>query len=193
MNRFFRDIKNILIVVLLFLALYKFFIQSPPDPIIIESKITKWDTIKVDSIVYQPKWKTRWRTNWDTVDVNVDTSAILDDYFAKYYYSDTLGLDTLGTIVVEDTITENKIHSRVVHPNILQRTITVDRTEILNPNEFYLGGGVGSNYLGLEALYRSNKGLSYGLGVGLDNQLNTTFSGRVLWKLETKKFLWLNL
>ena len=58
MNRFFRDIKNILIVVLLFLALYKFFIQSPPDPIIIENKITEWDTIKVDSIVYQPKWKT---------------------------------------------------------------------------------------------------------------------------------------
>jgi hypothetical protein len=192
MNRFFRDIKNILIVVLLCLALYKFFIQSPPDPIIIENKITEWDTVKVDSIVYQPKWKTRWRTKWDTVDANVDTSAILDDYFSKYYYSDTLSLDTLGTIVVEDTITENKIHSRVVHPNILQRTITIDRTEILNPNEFYLGGGVGSNYLGLEALYRSNKGLSYGLGVGLDNQLNTTFSGRVLWKIETKKFLWLN-
>ena len=192
MNRFFRDIKNILIVVLLFLALYKFFIESPPDPIIIENKITEWDTIKVDSIVYQPKWKTRWKTKWDTVDVNIDTSAILDDYFAKYHYSDTLSLDTLGTIVVEDTITENKIHSRIVHPNILQRTITIDRTEILNPNEFYLGGGVGSNYLGLETLYRSNKGLSYGLGVGLDNQLNTTFSGRVLWKIETKKFLWLN-
>jgi hypothetical protein len=193
MDKLSENIKNILIMILCILAFYKFFIEAEPKPIVIETKTVKWDTVKVDSIVYVPKWNDRWNTKWDTVHRDIDTAAILADYFSIYYYSDTIDLDTNGNVVVNDTITQNKIKRRLVIPTIYHKTITNDIVKIINPNEFYLGGGMGTNYLGLEGLYRSNKGISYGIGIGIDNQLNPNISARVLWKLNSKKMLWENL
>ena len=127
----------------------------------------KIDTVVVEKEVTVTEYVPTTIIKRDTVRVqipaDVDTTAILDDYFATYTVVDTLKLDydfpdqitdetgnqppsTLGFGILRDEISQNKIKSRNVKwtfqvPTVYNTTIVKE----LPKNEFYLGGGIGYN------------------------------------------------
>lgn len=58
------------------------------------------------------------------IPVNVDTLAILRDYYTTRVYFDTLKVEDLGYVAVVDTISQNKIVGRTFQANLLEKTIT---------------------------------------------------------------------
>jgi hypothetical protein len=118
--------KNIFIVVLLFIIflMTKSAISLKDiQPVVIE----KVDTLRQDTTIY--KWKkgkdiVHDTTIYDTTIsfVNVDTNAILKDFFAKNIFKDTLSLPE-GIVAINDTISENKIYGRGYDAKITQKTI----------------------------------------------------------------------
>jgi len=192
---FFKDIKTLLIVVLVAIILLMRACSGKEgkgiaknEPITITQTVTKWDTVTIDSLVYIPKWKTKIETIHDTVPANIDTLDILKDYYTKYFYTDTLDLDSLGSIVINDTISRNSILFREIQPNIFIPTTTVTNTVFINNREFYVGFGLKGrtdqiNYLGGELLYRTKNKQVYGAGVGLNQDFQPILGFSMYWKL----------
>jgi len=190
LKKVFGNIQTLLIVVLVIVILMKSCGEETTDPQIITKTKTEYISVEKKVLQYVPKWKTRIKTkiNIDTFLTKVDTSAILNDYYSKYYYEDTLSLDTLGYVLVKDTISKNKITSRNVNYKLLIPKITIEKTIILNKREFYTGFGVTGNldqlnYIGVEGLYRTKKKQAFGLGIGVNQNLIPVVSGRMYWKL----------
>jgi len=158
------------------------------EPTIITETITKWDTLKIDSLVYIPKWRTKITTIHDTIPADIDTLSILKDYYAKYFYTDTLSLDSLGNIVINDTISRNSILFREIQPNVLIPTTTVTNTVYINNREFYVGVGLKGrtdqiNYLGGELLYKTKNKQVYGVGIGVNQDFQPVLGFSIYWKL----------
>jgi len=159
-----------------------------PEPKIITETVTKWDTVSITKTEYIPKWKTRIETIHDTIPSSIDTVAILKDYYAKYFYTDTIQIDTLGSIVINDTITRNLIAMRDVQSNIFIPTTTITNTVYLNRREFY--GGISLtgqptqlDFINGELLYKGKKRNAYGIGVGINNELVPIYTFKVFWKI----------
>jgi len=192
LKKVFGSIQTLLIVVLIIIILLMRNCSgnSNPKPKPREIVKTTIEYIPVDKEipVYIPKWKEKIITDIDTFLVNVDTNAILSDYYAKYYFVDTLSLDTLGYVLVEDTVTQNKITSRKVNYKVNIPKITIEKTIYVNEREFYYGLGLAGNpkqlnYLGAEMLYRTKKKQAYGLGVGVNQNFQPVITGRIFWKI----------
>ena len=186
----FKNIQTLLIVVLVVLLFLQRSCSSTPipEPKVITETVTKWDTLKIDSLVYVPKWKTRIETIHDTIPSSIDTVAILKDYYAKYFYSDTIQLDTLGSVVINDTVTRNLISFRDVQSNIFIPTTTITNTVYLYKREFFGGVSVGSTNQAVqningELLYVDKKRNAYGFGIGLNPDFQPIFTGRMYWKI----------
>jgi hypothetical protein len=142
----------------------------------------KWDTIKTEVPKYIPKWSTRTEIDIDTFTTPIDTLAILTDYYAIYNYSDTVGTDSVQ-IVINDTISTNKITSRSVKYNIMYPTITITKTTTINKPQLFYGISVGTKSIGPEVLYKSKKNHTYGLGVGINDNLQPNFAFRMYWSI----------
>ena len=194
MKDFFKNIQNVLIVVLVIIILFTRACsgnknnQTIPDPITITKTVTKWDTLKIDSLVYVPKWRTKVNTVHDTILADVDTAEILKDYYSTYVYTDTLSLDSLGSIVINDTISKNSILFRDVQPNIFIPTTTITNTIYLNKREFFGGVSVGSTPTAIqnlngELLFVNKKRQAYGIGVGINNTFMPIYTLRMYWKI----------
>ena len=191
MKDFFKNIQNLLIVVLVvIILLMRGCSRNKPisEPKIITETIVKWDTLKIDSLVYVPKWRTKVTTIHDTVLANVDTAFILNDYYFTYAYTDTLSLDSLGSIVINDTISRNSILFRNVQPNILIPTITITNTSYLYQREFFGGVSLGVSPTAIqningEILFVNKKRQAYGFGIGLNNEFAPIYTGRLYWKI----------
>jgi predicted small secreted protein len=204
MKLFFNNIQNIIIVVLIIIIILQQQCSGPstglnlfnknlkqPTPIegtVITKIETKWDTIKIDSLVYIPKWRTHIITKYDTIPTNIDTLSILKDYYTKYFYTDTLDLDTLGNIVINDTISQNLITSRKIISNIYIPTTTIERDSLISKHEFYYGFGLAGNqtqfsYIGGELLWRSKQKKVIGAGLGINQNLQPIISFRMMWKI----------
>jgi hypothetical protein len=158
------------------------------EPKIITETIVKWDTLKIDSLVYVPKWRTKVTTIHDTVLANVDTAFILNDYYSTYAYTDTLSLDSLGSIIINDTISKNSILFRDVQPNIFIPTITVTNTSYIHQREFFGGVSLGVSPTAIqningEILFVNKKRQAYGFGIGLNNEFSPIYTGRLYWKI----------
>jgi len=190
----FKDIKTLLIVVLVAIILLMRACSGGKngtdiaEPTIITETVTKWDTLKIDSLVYVPKWKTRIETVHDTIPADIDTLSILKDYYAKYFYTDTLSLDSLGSIVINDTVSRNSIIFREIQPNVLIPTTTVTNTVFINKREFYVGFGLKGrtdqiNYLGGELLYKTKNKQVYGVGIGVNQDFQPVLGFSMHWKL----------
>jgi hypothetical protein len=112
--------------------------------------------IKTDSIIIR-----------DTVFKDVDTTAILKNYFALYYY-DRVWEDSLLKVQIKDVITENKpIDNTFTYQIKRPQTVikNIDNT-ITYTKGIYLGGGFNLNnakYSNLEVLYMYRRGYT-GLG-----------------------------
>ena len=130
----------------------------------------------------------------DTFTTPIDTLSVLKDYYAKYFYTDTIKIDTIGYVTINDTITRNLISFRDVQSNIFIPTTTITNTVYLNRREFFGGISVGGmlnpvqnespiNYISGELLYINKKRNVYGFGLGVDADFLPILSGRMYWKL----------
>jgi hypothetical protein len=123
---------------------------------IIEQFKSAWQKPKPDTIIRQgkaPESVTIYQDGPPTfVMKEVDTAAILQDYFAKVYYRDTMQTQ-YGTFTVEDTISENRIKARRWATNFTIPTITKTVTQVVMPrNQLYAGfsGLFGQTSIGAE-------------------------------------------
>ena len=193
---YFKNIQTLLIVVLAVLLLLQRGCSSTPpvEPTVITEVVTKWDTVKVKKTEYVPKIVEKVVVEIDTFSTPIDTVSVLKDYYAKYFYTDTIQLDTLGSIIVNDTITRNLISFRDVQSDIFIPTTTITNTVYLNRREFYGGISVGGmvnpvqnespiNYISGELMYVNKKRNVYGFGLGVDNEFLPIISGRLYWKI----------
>ena len=137
------------------------------------------------------------------VPVNVDTNAILKEYYTKVLYKDVLVLpDSLGTVAVTDTISQNKILGRTFNANVKQRTIkeTTIVKELPKNKLFYgIEGGFNKadvvSHIGMGILLNTKKDKIYNLGIGVANRvvdgtnggLTPYINGGVYWKIRLKK------
>ncbi len=81
-------------------------------------------------------------TRIDTFIANVDTTAILSEYFAKKRYKDTILFDG-AKVSIEELVSENKIQWRNVRLDMDQKEITIERNFYEVPrNKVYLGSSV---------------------------------------------------
>ena len=198
MKKFVGNIQTLVILVLVILVLLK--TCGSGDEITTEKVVTKvevrYDTLKVEKKVFVPKIKTVVRTNTitDTVVLKsrIDTLAILKDYYNKYVYQDTLKLDSLGYVVIMDTISQNKIFSRRFDSQILIPTTTITNDIYLNQSKFFGGVSIGGNksqinFLSGDLLYKSKKDNVYGVGLGVNQNLEPIVIGRVYWRIQFGK------
>lgn len=198
MKKFVGNIQTLVILVLVILVLLK--TCGSGDEITTEKVVTKvevrYDTLEVEKKVFVPKIKTVVRTNTitDTVVLKsrIDTLAILKDYYNKYVYQDTLKLDSLGYVVIMDTISQNKIFSRRFDSQILIPTTTITNDIYLNQSKFFGGVSIGGNksqinFLSGDLLYKSKKDNVYGVGLGVNQNLEPIVIGRVYWRIQFGK------
>jgi hypothetical protein len=138
-----------------------------------------------------------------TIPAIVDTQALLQDYFAKNVYKDTLQLpDSLGTVSLIDTITQNKILGRTFNASVKQRIVkeTTFVKELPKTKLFYgFEGGFNKadvvSHLGFGVLVNTKKDKMFHLGLGVANRttdgtsgaLSPYIGGGVYWKLKLKK------
>ena len=190
MKDYFKNIQTLLIVVLVVLLFLQRSCSSTPvpEPKVITETVTKWDTVSISKTEYIPKWKTRIETIHDTIPSSIDTIAILKDYYAKYFYTDTIQIDTLGSIVINDTITRNLISMRDVQSNIFIPTTTITNTVYLYKREFFGGISVGTTNQAVqningELLYINKKRDAYGFGIGLNPDFQPVYTVRMYWKI----------
>ena len=196
MKAYFKNIQTLLVVVLAALLFFQRGCSSTPpvEPKVITEVVTKWDTVKVEQTEYVPQIIEKVVINIDTFTTPIDTVSVLKDYYAKYFYTDTIQLDTLGSIIVNDTITRNLISFRDVQSNIFIPTTTITNTTYLYKREFFGGISVGGminpvqnespiNYISGELMYVNKKRNVYGFGLGVDNNFLPIISGRLYWKI----------
>lgn len=190
MRNYFKNIQTLLVVVLaVLLFLQRGCSSTPPvEPKVITEVVTKWDTVKVEKTEYIPKVVEKVVVNIDTFSAPIDTTAVLKDYYAKYFYTDTIQLDTLGSIIVNDTITRNLISFRDVQSDIFIPTTTITNTVYLYKREFFGGVSVGATNQAVqningELLYVNKKRQAYGFGVGLNPQFQPVYTVRMYWKI----------
>ena len=192
----FKNIQTLLVVVLAaLLFLQRGCSSTPPvEPKVITEVVTKWDTVKIEQTEYVPQIIEKVVVNIDTFSTPIDTVSVLKDYYAKYFYTDTIQLDTLGSIIVNDTITRNLISFRDVQSDIFIPTTTITNTVYLYKREFYGGVSVGGminpvqnespiNYISGELMYVNKKRNVYGFGLGVDKDFLPIVSGRLYWKI----------
>jgi hypothetical protein len=142
---------------------------------IIDQFRSTWQKPKPDTIILpgkKPKPEIIYQDGPPTFVMNdVDTAAILQDYFAKVYYSDSLQTE-YGTVTVEDTITENRIQVRRWATNFKIPTITKTITQSVKPrNQLYAGfsGLFGQTNIGAEInlSFKNKRDQVYEIGTGL--------------------------
>lgn len=190
MKKYIGSIQSLLIIVLAAVLLYQSQCSRKPDvePEVIVTIETKWDTVSVTQTEYVPKWRTRVVTEHDTIPQDIDTMSILKDYYSKFHYVDTLTLDTLGYLVLNDTISKNSIMSRSFISSVSVPTTTITKEIYLKKREFYWGMGLSGdksqlNYLGGEFMYKNKQRNMFGVGMGVNQDLQPVVSGRMYWKI----------
>jgi hypothetical protein len=186
----FKNTKNILILVLvLIIILMRTCSTTPPTkPITTTKTIIEYIPVTNTVVEYIPRWKEKIVIQIDSFKEPIDTIEILNDYYSKYYYIDTLKVDTFGFILVKDTVSQNKISSRNIEYNINIPKITIENTKFINEREFYIGPGVQGNirqldYIGGELYLKTKTSHIYGVGIGVNNNLQPVFRGGMYWRI----------
>lgn len=183
----------VIIILVIIILMQKCGDKNIDSPTIVIKSDTTYIT-KIDSVkTYVPKWKTKIEHDFihDTI-TKIDTTYILGDYFSTYVYNDTIYLNSDSLVLnINDSITKNKIKSRKIKYKYIYPIISTTITTIQNEREFYYGLGIsgdkeGLNNFGPEFLFRTKKGSAYGLGVGVNGQLNVTLGFKAYWKIGKK-------
>lgn len=150
-----------------------------------KSKYVKGDDIYHEVIVEREK----------IVEVHdkIDTNKILQQYFQKIVYKDTLFIDSLGYVSVIDTISRNKIIGREWNSMLKEKTIRdVIIVKDQPKNKLYLGINTfinrnnGLNTLTSGLLLETKKEKIYQINAGLTNNngIRPIFGFGFYWKLK---------
>lgn len=197
-NTLKKILPYFLIGVLVLVIIYQegcFGKKKKGDIINIDGK--KYEIIKheIDTF-YETKTQTVYKKGKDIVHevevvkeipANVDTGAILKDYYAKVFYKDTIKLkDTLGFIVLNDTISRNRIQNRKFYSSINIPTIKekIYLKEI--SNSWYLGPSVSLgrvSSIGGDIHLKAKNDFLFGLGLGINSNVSPYLRGSVSWKI----------
>lgn len=202
------DFKTLLIATLIIvILLLRMCTPKPPTEPgdIIKVDGEKYEVIKrIRDTQYIPQIKTVYKPGekiyvetpiYIDVPVDVDTNAIIKDYYSKRVYKDTIKLqDSLGFVSITDTIQENKLKGRLFYSNI-NKILVKDSIIVkqLPKNQLYFGGVVGAdrvgviNFFGPNFIYKTKSDKMYSLGVGLNNNQSITIQGGLYWKIKLKK------
>jgi hypothetical protein len=213
-----KNLKNITIIVLIGLIVVSQFRSCTPDwpwnktsPDTIKVKSdTTYIKVKEEVQTYVPKWRTKIKIKTDTVKIerfkNVDTIAIITDYYSAYRYSDTIRLsyvDSLGkryyfgNAVLIDTISQNKITGKGILWNykipIITRTITIQTPP---RRQLYVGAGTAFNRTNFVdnvsggLIYKTKQDKIYQFSLGLGNRggaISPFLGAGIYWKIKLKK------
>lgn len=157
------------------------------DYVVVNRKIDTFIQVKKE-IVYRDGKKIPYAVEViREVPANVDTPAILKDYYSRFFYRDTFKLkDSLGYFVINDTVTKNKIASRKIESSLKIPTIKeiVYLKELTN--DFYVGPSLqigNSISLGADAHLKTKKEMLFGFGVGVNSNVSPYVRGSVSWKI----------
>ena len=87
MKDLFKNIQTLLVVVLAALLLYQKGCSSTPpvEPEVITEVVTRWDTLKVATKEYVPKYIRKTVVEIDTFQVPIDTISILRRLLRKIF------------------------------------------------------------------------------------------------------------
>lgn len=128
--------------------------------------------------------------SWQYRDREVDTMAILKDYFSKVYYIDTLMNDTNAFIAVIDTISENRIKGRGLMFANRKPTAVYYQNIISEEKKFkvYAGNMLSTNFtnrmdIGPTLLVVTPKG-GYSYAYGVNEKTHTL---NIVWKIKLRK------
>lgn len=158
----------------------------------------KVDTVFVpkDTIVYKPgKTIYKEKTIYLPISPNVDSLAIIKDYYSAITYRDTLHLsENMGYVSVTDTISQNKIVGRLWEAKLQQKTI--HKTTIVKEpakTQMYVGGTAGFdsrspvNFVGPTVMLKTKSDRVYTLSAGYGIDRRTIIQGGLLWKVKLHK------
>lgn len=215
MNTIFKSIKNWIIVILIGIVVIMRILQPAPTDLTEYIKINgkKYELLqqKIDT-VWIPQ-KTIVKTEYVPVPAtpiptpqpipqDIDTLAILKDYYAKYTYTDEIKMDSIGVVYINDTISQNKIISRSARFEYKLPTIT-KTTFVKEPpvTKLFIGGSIGFNkptfinHITGKLILLTKKDRMYGLGIGATTQQFTPtksgitpfIEGSILWKIKLRR------
>jgi len=107
-------------------------VSSIPKPIEIIKPIRLIDTIIKEDTIWQ----------------EVDTQAILTDYYTQRIYADTLENDTSYFIATIDTVFNNRLVGKQIYFKNLRPTKIINTEIITNLNKFrvFIGGDIGTTF-----------------------------------------------
>jgi len=158
----------------------------------------KVDTVYIpkDTVVYKPG-KVIWKDKPVYIDIpsDVDSLAIIRDYYSTVVYKDTLHLtENMGYIGVTDTISQNKIKGRLWEANLKQKTI-YETTIVKEParTQLYIGGTVGFDsknpisFAGSTLMLKTKLDRVYTLSAGYGIDRTVIIQGGLLWKIRLRK------
>lgn len=207
-----KNVKNALLALLLAVVVYYQFkdcSNQPDQPEVTHEIDTVYKEVKVEIPKYVPKWRTKVETVEVPVQITgdpiqVDTTEILKDYFAKYMTVDTLNLPypdsanaTFGYGIITDIITRNSIAQRSVVWNYKIPFVTHTITVHPKPKaQVYIGMTANVNSIQILSsvsgalLYKTKRDRIYLANIGIaDNGLGVQpFLGAgVFWKIQIKK------
>lgn len=189
MNTIFKNLKNIAILVLIVvIVLMRVFQPESPDmkeyikiggtkyELLSKTQDTVYETVHDTILKYVPKIEYVDKVVEVEIPANIDTLAILKDYYTKYKYEDKVAVDKYGFGTISDEVTQNRIVSRSIIWDlkipIVKETIVVKE---LPKNQLYIGGGIGFdkinfiNQINTGLLWKTKKDKIYGLNLGLAN------------------------
>jgi len=176
--------------------------QSKPETIKVDGK--KYDVInrKIDTVyitknstIYKPGKKIPYEVLVEKpvyIPAKIDTNAVINAYFAKVIYKDTLRIDKIGYISVTDTLNKNKILGRSYSyefklPTIKDYMIIKE----LSRNQFYIGGSIltGNNRVlaGPQLLWKTKTDNIYSVNAYVDPYGNQYYGFSLNWKIKLEK------
>jgi len=202
LSQFFLIIITVLICVIGIEQCRSFQTRQKPETIKVDSK--KYDIIdrKIDTVyitktstIYRPGKKIPYKVLVEKpvyIPAKIDTNAVINAYFAKVIYKDTLRIDKIGYISVTDTLNKNKISGRSYSYEFKSPTIK-DYMIIKEPphNQFYIGGNilVGSYkvFVGPQILWKTKSDNIYGMNAYVDPYGDQYYGVSLNWKIKLKK------
>ena len=158
----------------------------------------KVDTVYIpkDTIVYRPG-ETIYKDKPIYIEIpsNVDSSAVVRDYFSTIVYKDTLKLnEDMGYVTVTDTVSTNKIIGRLWSAKLKQKTIhETTIVKELARTQLYIGGTVGFdtkssiNFVGPTLMLKTKSDRVYTLSAGYGIDHTVIVQGGLLWKIKLRK------
>jgi len=207
-------IKNIIILVLIGIGIFLW--MTRPQEVDLKEYIKiggkkyellskQRDTVYKDTTIIKTEYVPKYiKVPGEQIEIpaDVDTTAILKDYYQKYYYEDIIeNIDGEGsTATIMDTVSTNRILSRNTKFDIRNKTITETIT-VKEPDRLkvWLGGGVnfGTTDLGLSGgklgiLVKPKNDKIFSLDAGAfnppgSNDITPYIDVGAYWKLSLRK------